>query len=474
MFGTEQPRIDKTPQPWALVTLWILCALSLAGCDQDNNGELPPEPSGEEPVAEPGVMDFRCARDIDCARAGFLCLEGTCTQALCRPGEITCRNRERVLCNEAGLGYSSVEQCGPEQGCRQGQCMDLLCEPNQVRCEGNTRRICNEAGTGEEFRPCLGQQICFEGMCMDALCSDSETTCLDDLTLGRCDNGGFRGEPCGSNARCFEKLCIPFHALQLGPDNPEASLVVQQERPEESSVALWLTLEDLPNVPVDLFSWTDAETAQDGLTVRYLPGIQELSVTSIFGEVRFPLTPAQGLAFHLQIGWTSTEVTHYFNGFLIATEPLDIPSGGDTLTVGQLSQTGTAWPGKLGYLWIGAQPGATEFVPRCDGAHAAGPLLFYALDEGDGQEVSATSGAGPMLRIEGASWTGGFMGQFARDADDDGWGFEPEAVLSCGPINDDDVLRLGDCNDGNNIIYPTSPEPEDLIDNDCDNEIDEA
>ncbi|MBM5789931.1 hypothetical protein FJZ23_02495, partial [Candidatus Parcubacteria bacterium] len=69
---------------------------------------------------------------------------------------------------------------------------------------------------------------------------------------------------------------------------------------------------------------------------------------------------------------------------------------------------------------------------------------------------------------------------FWRDLDGDGFG-AGEPTQTC-PDNDDFALpvregfavKAGDCNDGNNTVYPGAREVCDFADNNCDDEVDEG
>ena len=114
-----------------------------------------------------------------------------------------------------------------------------------------------------------------------------------------------------------------------------------------------------------------------------------------------------------------------------------------------------------------------DFIPHCDHGHTAYGA-FWQLGEGDGDLISAVGEVAPAFTLSEVAWTGGVLGRYARDADGDGFGFDPEAVIACKPPRSDHVLLSGDCNDGNGEIYPGNADVMDGIDNDCDAAIDES
>lgn len=399
-----------------------------------------------------------CQIDIDCMGQG-LCHQGRCLDAVCRPEEIGCRDQDIVACAADGQSFQLVESCPLNTLCVRGQCRDLICIPGESICAGNNRSICNEEGTGSQLRPCLGQQICFEGQCIDPVCQGEETTCLDDGTLGRCQGGGFAALPCQQAQRCLEGACVPFHGLDLRQSLATAAV----ERPAQGALSLWLSLEAAPQGESRIFAW-------GGLELWLRPDPWHLALHSGPQALELPVALELEDALHLQVAWGQGQARLWRDGFLEASGPLeDAPQSG-ALTLGH--DQGAGWPGAALSVQVGAPVEAARFVPTCDQRHQSQVSWAWHLDEGQGAQAAEAQG-GPALALSQAAWLPGRLGLYARDADDDGWGFGPEAEPSCGPIDEDDVLRLGDCNDGNPSIYPTAPELEDLIDNDCDQEIDE-
>jgi len=465
----------------------ILALVGLAAFTATSCSDTPADPMPEPEVdAGPDVaaQDVRgptpCRYDIDCAgEAGTICLDGTCQVGQCRPGELFCVGDEIARCGGDADGFSITERCPPGNLCINARCSPRTCEPGEVRCVGRTRAECNDRGTGYDTLPCFGEQVCFEGRCHDPVCSPGKSLCLNDLTLGVCneDGGGYVDQLCGFGRRCVSSQCVPFHALAF--ELPEARATSPGRRPDTGYVAVWLVLDRTPEDAVEVLAWASPVGA--GVYARWEPAMGELVLATdraFETSRRFAMPLELGDVVQLVIAWGGDVLMPLLDGYALAGDLTPVtPSGGtpsDTLTLGRFSAHGVALPGRLGSVWVGEGSLVEGFVPRCDAAPTDNLHAVWKLDEGTGEQAWPRDDTVAPFALDGATWTGGILGRFARDADDDGYGYDPEAQIACGPVNDDDRLRLGDCNDANAIVYPGAPEPMDRIDNDCDGQVDET
>ena len=419
-----------------------------------------------------------CEFDIDCAMLGTICIEGACIEARCQPNGLSCLNEDIVQCNAAGDNYALVESCERGLVCNNARCVQRVCEPGEVLCEGNSRKECNTRGTGFDTLPCFGDRVCFRGECLDPVCSPGKTICLDDLSQGICEDngGGYRSQLCGFARRCLDGRCAPFHALNFAGENTLARARAPVRRPDEGFVAIWFVLDEMPEVPVQLLAWSNPVGA--GLTAAWDPAsglMQVVANGEAAIDIDLPLRVSEVV--HLTLVWDAEGIWALRDGYLLNAPGEAVASGGtptDSLTLGRYTSQGRTWPGRISSVWVGSQIPTPGFVPRCDGAPEGIYDAAWHLDEGDGTQAASEGEQVPPFVIEGAQWGGGLLGRYARDADEDDYGYDVEAQISCGPINDDDVLRLGDCNDANANVYPGAPETADQIDNDCDGTVDES
>ncbi|MBF94598.1 MAG: hypothetical protein CMH58_05490 [Myxococcales bacterium] len=101
-------------------------------------------------------------------------------------------------------------------GCSEGRCQSSQqnrCSPGSARCGDQGREICQDDGQGWRRFPCRTNQSCQDGGCIqdEGRCVPGETTCLDEETIGRCDDSGENWQQestCPADSRCQQGRCI--------------------------------------------------------------------------------------------------------------------------------------------------------------------------------------------------------------------------------------------------------------------------
>ncbi len=207
-----------------------------------------------------------CAGEGCASETGCRCELGACVPRACVPGARRCAGSAVTECDDAGRGFVVVDTCGAGTACDAGNCVEVACEPDAQTCVGETRVVCDGDGQVEAQEDCAADaawcddsaggavcvpreceplatacardvdqpgtgvvtcdgrgaawggavacdtgELCRDGVCVESTCVEGETTCLDDLTLGVCDDAGaaFAPSPCAAETFCDGDACVP-------------------------------------------------------------------------------------------------------------------------------------------------------------------------------------------------------------------------------------------------------------------------
>ncbi len=139
--------VNNNPAGCAVGARRCLDAVDIVECDA----------SGEEVV-------------VESCEAGQICGSGRCVNRdSCTPGEVAgCWSEsEQRVCMEGGQGFGALAWEGG-LNCLDGECTDRICRPQEQRClDADTVAVCNAAGDGfEGATPCADGSVCFEGRCL--------------------------------------------------------------------------------------------------------------------------------------------------------------------------------------------------------------------------------------------------------------------------------------------------------------------
>lgn len=133
----------------------------------------------------------------------------------CEEGARTCSAGGVAICEGGAL--RQTDPCPAGAPCVDGRC-EQTCTSNQATCEGTLRKVCVEDGTGFWAEDCA-PGVCRDGGC--AACHPGTLVCLDDATVGRCNEAGTQVEevascdPAATKTFCHLGKCLSPCAISL-------------------------------------------------------------------------------------------------------------------------------------------------------------------------------------------------------------------------------------------------------------------
>ncbi len=179
------------------------CAPSETFCD----GEVLKECSGDGKSV---------VSEDDCAAKEEHCFGGKCLATVCEPGAKFCADPATVAtCLGDGMDFSKLP-CDAGQYCysAKGECVAQVCSPGKAECVGTVAKTCNAIGSGYASQvDCKVQsKVCVNGQCLDLACPPSTNFCVDNVTVGYCDEEGksFVPEACEAKHSCEDGECKPW------------------------------------------------------------------------------------------------------------------------------------------------------------------------------------------------------------------------------------------------------------------------
>lgn len=155
----------------------------------------------------------QCTKSSHCSEEQF-CLDGSCVDAACAPGKLTCNGDEVHLCSEDGSGFARVESCAVSTYCLAGECVPYVCKAGTSWCEEKLLLHCAEDGRSiAKETDCAAQSAtCINGACVPLECTPLETWCTGDFAAAACDQTGLQitEAPCPSEQFCLDGGCQPM------------------------------------------------------------------------------------------------------------------------------------------------------------------------------------------------------------------------------------------------------------------------
>ena len=148
--------------------------------------------------------DFACAEGI--------CLDGECVTdgVECQPRSRSCDGNTLVLCDQDGV--ATEIDCLDGEICVDGSCEEGGCSPGETICQDpSTVAVCNSEGTAFEAESCAGDEVCRGGECVS---DGGGNGCGGDMPLP--------GEPGTSCGVCGEWVCAGDNFVQCEDAGPNA------------------------------------------------------------------------------------------------------------------------------------------------------------------------------------------------------------------------------------------------------------
>ncbi len=168
---------------------------------------------------------IECTAEGGCPRNDQICIEGACYGGLegegkswleCPSGQARClQNGDLEVCNEGGLGWVLVAECGEPAGCDlEGRaCHAATCDPSSNGCTAGVMRYCSPGGAVRlPEQDCGSQALCEAGLatgvCADPACTEADDRCAGAvMKLCKVDHTGFEADQaCASPAACTAGL----------------------------------------------------------------------------------------------------------------------------------------------------------------------------------------------------------------------------------------------------------------------------
>ena len=151
-----------------------------------------------------------CLTDQNCPQEQF-CLDHTCVDDVCKPGETRCYGKPQVAMCAANGGAWLPSDCPAGQLCLDGKCRKPPCKPGAKHCDGTVVMRCADDGSGAvPDEDCADtQQICVLGVCKPNGCTKGAIACADEDTALVCTDPkkGFQSQDCDDGDPCTFDLC---------------------------------------------------------------------------------------------------------------------------------------------------------------------------------------------------------------------------------------------------------------------------
>ena len=167
------------------------CPSEFPFCDQFSNTCVECKKSSDcddadKPMCNPALKTcVECVMDTDCNNEFLHCLEGTCSDKACFPGDPVCVGNSVHICSADGMDPNDeVIPCGAKT-CHSGQCLE--CKPSEKGCKGEYVIQCNGDGTDYTVvDTCVLPLSCYGDECM--FCYPGEKKCDGNIAM-ECNAG---------------------------------------------------------------------------------------------------------------------------------------------------------------------------------------------------------------------------------------------------------------------------------------------
>ncbi|MEE2836068.1 MAG: IgGFc-binding protein [Myxococcota bacterium] len=224
------------------------------------------------------------------------CVDGICVEGACAPGSQRCELGRRQRCADDETSWEP-DPCPEGTVCQTGgTCGRADCDPGTYRCatiEGERwpqRERCADDGSAWENAACRRGQVCVDdGACQAMECVPNSTGCVDDRTIGRCNDDGTALEPtetCPDGTACSGGSCTDLCSQARSRQSYDGCVFFAVDLPNSKEAEIYTDPYAVSLANPHEFEVTVRVTASGGRVVPAASNVQVPGATGIIGGQR--------------------------------------------------------------------------------------------------------------------------------------------------------------------------------------------